>query len=214
MHAGPRLGAPAGVRVILATLCCVSAAAVGQPVVPETLETLPCGPYAMAIACKLLGRELRNEALSLIERPDGSSSMSDMARVAEANGLFAYAVKLSPSQLMRYDGVAVLQLVTRAALNDPWREHFTVYAGPGRTADTLIVIDPVARLGRGEVPAKSVIPKWTGATLLLSREPLDLDTIAFRDVSWTTKLGALLIGSGGMWGCTLLFARVRRRKAL
>jgi ABC-type bacteriocin/lantibiotic exporter with double-glycine peptidase domain len=139
---------------------------------------ISCGAYCLSIASRLLGRQISNEAVQATSDPSGVSSFASLKQCARANGLFAYAVQMTPSQLRRFDGVAILQVLQRQEPQGDWAEHFTVFAGVGRSPGTYVILDPVTRFGRGEVPEKLVAGKWTGAALLITRAPLRVDHIA------------------------------------
>ena len=174
--------------------------------------TLPCGPAALAIAMKIVGCAVPNHALDQVVLQDGSSNFGDLQRIAQQHGAYAVPVMLNSDQLSRLSQVAILQLVRRPSSNLPWKEHFTVFAGPGKLPGNVCVFDPIAELGRGDMPLKVLAKKWTGAALIVSRSPIDLSTIAAPTPSpWRSRVKGGLLGASTTWLLIggLLFFRLR-----
>lgn len=181
----------------VAVSCAVSANA--QPV--PFGDVMPCGAAAIAMAMSLLDAEYSNADVEAAVREDGSSTFADLRRIAESRGLFAVPVRLNPTQLSDLKQVAILQLVTRPRADAPWREHFVVYAGPGGAPGQVCLFDPIAEMGRGNLPFKVVAEKWTGAAMLLSRTPVNLESIAapFPERGWRRYGISGLAGASGTW---------------
>lgn len=150
---------------------------------------------------KIVGRSASHEALDTVVREDGSSTFAALRRVAEAHGLFALPVQLNTAQLSRLRHIAILQLVMRPRPDRPWQEHFTVFAGPGRSEGSVLILDPIVELGRGDYPLKVLAGKWTGAALLISPSPIDLRAMADgeAEASWPVHVKGALLGAAATW---------------
>lgn len=182
-----------------------------SPVLPEP-PPLACGPCAMALALHVLDVPTTNEELRGISGRSGTSSFAQLARFARRKGLHAEAFRLTPSQLESLERVAILQVLARHPSGGQWREHFVTWAGPGRTPHTGVIFDPVTTGGRGEVPMKILVGKWTGAALVISKTPVDTREFRSDPLEWplyarSGGIGALLATTA--WSVT---ARVRRRR--
>lgn len=166
--------------------------------------SIPCGPGCGAIACRLLGMDIDNESLARLADDRGETSMKAMADYFQSIGLHSLVVRTTPAVIERAPCLAILQLRTPPGAAS--RHHFTVSAG-GTSSGGFYVLDPLAANGRGEIRAESLINKWTGAAVLVSRSPIRVK--ADRAVAWA-RGGAVV--AGALCAAFLAAGIARRRR--
>ncbi|MBN1490910.1 MAG: hypothetical protein JXA69_13415 [Phycisphaerae bacterium] len=100
---------------------------------------------------------------------DGSCSMLNLKACAEALGLFAYGLEMSPEDLAAFDGVGIANTYTRSPSG-----HYVVVAGV-REGEVLVVDPFGGSCSRvAWVPMSMMAKMWNGRMLVLSRTELDV----------------------------------------
>lgn len=137
---------------------------------PEAL--FPCGPASMAIICRLLDVPVADQELASIADRNGSSTLRDLELFAARKGLHCAALRLTPGQLGTLSNVAVLWVRTFDTSHPQGEPHFVVCVGPARNG-SVHILDPSAASGlTGPVPLGQLSARWTGETLVISRDAL------------------------------------------
>lgn len=102
-----------------------------------------------------------------IARPDGRTSVADLARFFESVGLHANTVRLSPEELAEIDSPAVLHL-TRPIIPSGGGAvgHFLV-AVPGRGRSLHIVDATLSPIFVNGLSRDTLLADWDGAAVLV-----------------------------------------------
>lgn len=167
-----------GVALPLAPRC--DGVAVSQPERPtaqrdkSSLPDFACGPAATAIVLELCGIAIDNEELDQLRLHDGSSNLADIASLLKSKGLFVDSVRLSPRDLTQLPCPAILHAKFSIYPDLPPVDHFTVCSPVPMNDSHVLLLDPLAVVGRGLVPRDVAAVKMSGPALLVSTEPIDL----------------------------------------
>lgn len=191
---------------------CMPLHAHAQPAESKTarLPDFACGPAAAAIMLMLCDREADNEVLHSIVGPDGEASLADVAQLLRDHALFVEPVRLAPSDLTRLPCPAILHARFSIYADLPPVDHFTVCSPVPMNDSHVLLLDPLAVVGRGLVPRDVAAVKMSGPALLVSTEPIDLtgldlaresENVAslFPSSGIVLALGAALLSFGATW---------------
>lgn len=189
---------------------------VGQPEPPpsqrdrSSLPDFACGPAAAAIVLELCAIAIDNTELDNLRLPDGSSNLADIASLLRSKGLFVDSVRLSPRDLAQLPCPAILHAKFSLYPDLPPADHFTVCASSPFHDDKVVILDPLALVGRGLVPRDVAAVKMSGPALLVSTKPIDLTGLGlasepesaaspFPLSRFALPLGAALLSFGVTW---------------
>jgi hypothetical protein len=153
----------------------------------EGLRRQNCATAAVQEVASEFGKSISGDALAGLVAPDGRTSMYDMKRLAESQGLFCQAVKADLATLRTLPGV-------KAILHIPGKDHFVVLSEIDDHNVWLVDLSNKKFCYRQSVDSLPV--SWSkGAILLLSDQPIPGQSGALSDAALATLAG----GSG--WAC-------------
>jgi hypothetical protein len=146
-----------------------------------------CATAAVQEVAAELGKSISGDALARLVGPDGRTSMYDMKRLAESQGLFCQAVQADLATLRTLPGV-------KAILHVPGKEHFVVLGEMDDHNVWLVDLSNKKFCYRRSV--ESFLTKGPQATaLLLSTRPIPSRSGVLAETALTRIAG----GSG--WAC-------------
>jgi ABC-type bacteriocin/lantibiotic exporter with double-glycine peptidase domain len=146
----------------------------------------------LAVAYELLGARIENHALSELAGESGATSLLALRDAARHNGLHAEAVSSNPTQLAALNTVAILHLQLPAGAGERRTDHFVVFAGLGDNGG-IHAVDPTSTTAlSGSVDPEALFEHWSGKALLLSLQPLPIDSSASRH-SWSDAFWWVLL---------------------
>ncbi len=197
-----------GLHFGIALVVCAAA----EPIAAQgasTLETISCGPSALAVAGALNGRQIDDAALreAFRGRVGGVHSLAEIADAARALGLCVRLVRLNASS----DPLARLPVIVCLKRRDDAREadHFIVLYGEKDQSSQVLDYPHaphfVARAGLAEL--------WNGTGLYVARSCGDLPSEPFYGgyIAMVLAFGGVATASTAI--CLLVTARRDRAKA-
>jgi len=156
--------------------------------------TESCGPSALAITLSLLGHSVESDAYAKLAETDekGNTTLAGLKKAADALGISAVGMQLTPEELARINHPAILHVMLPG--DDG---HFVVFASSDGKLYELI--DPNNGGTKDSVTAEQLKLLWEGRCLVFTPRPL-LTSIT---VSLTRADGMITCFGGAIVGILL-----------
>lgn len=179
-------------------------------------DGLSCGAGAAAAAATILGVDPQAavESIALQESEGEPASLQAIAGALGDNGLHTRVIRCTTAELLSHPGVYILHLACLPATSTPTGPHFLAVQ-TFSDGTPPIFLDPTIpiRLWR-RLDSRSVFPAWTGAAIVVSTIPLQLDD---RSKPPMAAYPPAVVGASGIIAALVGLAiggRVRRWRAV